>query len=295
MIDTAMSRPTEQWLEGTGGTLLVRHWNPRGSARANLVICHGFNAHSGHYARAAEAFAKRGIAVTALDLRGRGRSAGERFYIDSIDDYVSDLSLTVDLARSVHPGVPLYILGHSAGGVTAVTYAIDYQDQLDGLICESFAFEVYAPEFAIALLKGLSHIAPHLHVLRLPNEAFSRDPEWVDQLNADPLIHDEKQPVETAAALARADDRLLREFGAIKLPLLILHGTADKASKPEGSQLFFDQASSADKTLKLYQGYVHDLLNDVGRERVLNDIIDWIDDHVGRRTEAEVPIPAQPA
>jgi acylglycerol lipase len=280
----------EKWIEGAGAPrIFTRHWEPEGHAHASLVLCHGVNSHGGQYVRAAEDFARRGYAVTVLDLRGRGKSEGERFYIDSIDDYVSDLSQTIDLARARHSNLPLYLLGHSAGGVTAVSYALDHQDKLDGLICESFAFRVYAPNFALKLLEGASHIVPHAHVLRLKMEDFSRDPDWVATLNADPLTHDEVQPVQTVAAFARAGERFEREFGRITLPVLILHGTDDKATRPEGSQQFFDQAGSVDKTLTLYDGYYHDLLNDVGRERVMDDIVGWID----ARVEAKALMPGE--
>jgi alpha-beta hydrolase superfamily lysophospholipase len=268
----------ESWLEGNGGLrIFTRHWEPDGPAKGSLVLCHGVNSHGGQYVRAAEAFAARGFAVTALDLRGRGRSDGERFYVESIDDYVSDLSLAIDTARARHPQLPLYLLGHSAGGVTSVSYALDHQERIDGLICESFAFRVYAPDFALKLLEGASHIAPHLHVLKLKMEDFSRDPDWVAALNADPLTQDEVQPVQTVAALARAGERFEREFARITLPVLIMHGTADKATRPDGSRQFFDEAGSADKTLKLYEGHYHDLLNDLGREQVMDDIVGWID------------------
>jgi alpha-beta hydrolase superfamily lysophospholipase len=286
---------TEEWLDGTGGRIFTRHWEPEGSAKANLVICHGVNSHGGQYVRAAEEFAARGFAVTALDLRGRGKSDGERFYAESIGDYVSDLSLAIELGRSKHPELPLYLLGHSAGGVTSVTYTLDYQDRIDGLICESFAFRVFAPNFALKLLEGASHFVPHAHVLRLKMEDFSRDPEWVAQLNADPLTRGEVQPVQTVAAFARAGERFEREFGRISLPVLILHGTDDKATRPDGSQQFFDEAGSADKTLKLYDGYYHDLLNDIGRERVMDDIIAWIDERLPVKQVAEMPSPAIPA
>jgi len=271
-------QPQEQWLEGTGGLrIFTRHWRPAGPPRGALAICHGVNSHGGHYLRAAEEFVAHGYAVTALDLRGRGKSEGERFYTESVDDYVSDLSQAIELARSHDPGVPLFLLGHSAGGVTAVSYALDFQDRIDGLICESFAFRVYAPDIALSLLKGASHVAPHLHVLKLKMEDFSRDPAWVAQLLADPLCAGEVQPVQTVAALARAGDRFEREFDRITLPVLILHGTADKATRPDGSQEFFDRAGSADKQLILYDDYYHDLLNDLGRERVMADITGWID------------------
>ena len=89
-------------------------------------------------------------------------------------------------------------------------YTLEHQSELAGLICESFAFQVYAPDFALAVLKGLSHVAPHAHVLRLKNEDFSRDPEVVRAMNADPLIDNEVQPTQTVAALVRADERLKR-------------------------------------------------------------------------------------
>ena len=282
---------TEEWLDGKGGPrIFTRHWEPGEQPRASLVICHGVNSHGGQYLGAAAEFASRGFAVTALDLRGRGRSEGERFYADSVDDYVSDLSLAIELARSKHPDLPIYLLGHSAGGVTSVSYALDYQDRLAGLICESFAFRVFAPNFVLKLLEGASHIAPHAHVLKLKMEDFSRDPEWVAQLNADPLTLGEVQPVQTVAALARAGERFEREFGRITLPVLILHGTADKATRPDGSQQFFDEAGSADKTLKLYDDYYHDLLNDLGKEQVFDDIVAWIDERVGPRVQAEMPL-----
>jgi acylglycerol lipase len=283
---------TEQWLDGTGGKIFTRHWEPEGAPRANLVLCHGVNSHGGQYIRAGETFAAGGFAVTALDLRGRGKSDGERFYIESIDDYVSDLSLAIELGRSKHPELPLYLLGHSAGGVTSVTYALDHQDKLDGLICESFAFRVYAPDFALKLLEGADHIVPHAHVLKLPMEAFSRDPEWVAQLKADPLTKDEVQPVSTVAAFARAGERFEREFPRITLPVLILHGTADKATRPDGSQEFFDNAGSADKTLKLYDGHYHDLLNDLGHEEVFGDIVGWIDARLSVKQDLEMPGPS---
>jgi len=287
----AAGSPTEQWLDGKGGLrIFTRHWEPAGSPKASLVICHGVNSHGGQYLRAGEEFAAHGFAVTALDLRGRGRSDGERFYVDSIDDYVSDVAQTVDLARSLHPDLPLYLLGHSAGGVTSVTYALDFQDRIDGLICESFAFRVFATNFALKLLEGASHIAPHFHVLRLKMADFSRDPEWVAALNADPLTEGEVQPVQTVAAFARAGERFEREFGRITLPVFILHGTEDKATRPDGSQQFFDEAGSADKTLKLYEGHVHDLLNDIGREQVMDDIVGWMEARLAQPVQAEMPI-----
>jgi acylglycerol lipase len=260
--------------------IFVRSWAPS-DARAVVVLVHGFNSHSGYYVRTGETLAARGLASYALDLRGRGRSDGDRFYIESMSEFVQDVATVVSLARLRHPGLPTFLLGHSAGGVVSCLYVLEHQDELAGLICESFAFQVPAPDFAIAALKGLSHLAPHAHVLKLHNEDFSRDPAVVKAMNDDPLIANETQPTRTVAELARADERLRTAFSSITLPLLILHGTADKAAKPEGSQIFYDTAGSTDKTIELYQGHYHDLLNDIGRDEVLGDIIEWIEARVG--------------
>jgi alpha-beta hydrolase superfamily lysophospholipase len=155
-------------------------------------------------------------------------------------------------------------------------YALDHQADLSGLICESFAHEVPAPGVVLAVLKGLSHVAPHAHVLKLDNKDFSRDPKRVAQLDADPLIAHEVQPTQTVAEMVRADERLKTDFDKITLPVLILHGTADKATRPSGSKRFYELARSTDKTLKLYDGYFHDLLADTGKELVMADLLTWL-------------------
>jgi acylglycerol lipase len=267
----------------------VRSWRPNGVARAVVVICHGFNAHSGQYQWVAEQFAAIGLAVYALDLRGRGRSDGERFYVEKMADYVSDVATVVALAKTREPGLSMYLLGHSAGGVVSCIYTLEHQTELAGLICESFAFQVPTPDFAIAVLKGVSHVAPHVHVVQLKNEDFSRDPEVVRAMNADPLIAHEVQPTRTVAEMARADERLKKEFPLITLPVLILHGTLDRVTKPSGSQLFYDTAGSADKTMKLYEGYYHDLLHDVDKGKVMADITGWINARVVDRMRVAKP------
>jgi len=260
-----------------GVEIHVRAFPPVGRPRAAIVICHGVNSHGGQYLWPGAQFSAVGLAAYALDLRGRGKSQGARFYVDDVTQYVADVMAVIHLAKSRFPGLPVFLLGHSAGGVVSCTYALDHQAEIAGLICESFAFKVPAPDAALAVIKGLSRIAPRLPVLKLRNEDFSRDPIAVRILNSDPLTLNEVQPAKTVAALVRANERLRREFPRITLPLLILHGTADKATMPSGSQLFFDTAGSKDKTLKLYDGHFHDLLNDVGKDGVLADMRTWIE------------------
>lgn len=277
----------EEFLSTTDGLrIFVRSWKPDSAPRGIVVICHGVNSHGGQYVWAAEKFMQRGFIVYALDLRGRGKSDGPRFYVDNIADYVADLGIVIDLAKSRDANLPVFLLGHSAGGVVSCCYALEMQDGLAGLICESFAFKVPAPKFVLGIIKFLSGFFPRLPVLKLKNEDFSRDGEAVRVLNDDPLITNETQPTATVAALVRADEHLKREFPSIKLPVLILHGTADKATVPSGSEFFYKTAGSSDKTLKLYEGHFHDLLNDLGKERVLDDMVTWIDARMPERVSA---------
>jgi alpha-beta hydrolase superfamily lysophospholipase len=270
-------KPSEETFEDKDGlTIFFRAWRPAGQARAVVVICHGVNSHSGQYLWAGEQFADSGFAVYIIDLRGRGKSEGERYYIDDVSEYVADVACLVSMAKAREPGLPVFLLGHSAGGVVSCIYTLENQAELTGLICESFAFKVYAPDFALGIIKGVSYVAPRVPILKLKNEDFTRDPEALEALKNDPLTAGEVQPAKTVAALVRADERLEKEFPLITLPVFILHGTADKATVPSGSQFFYDTAGSQDKTLKLYEGHFHDLLNDICKEEVMADITAWI-------------------
>jgi acylglycerol lipase len=277
----------EQTFEGVGGlNIFMRSWRPEGTPRGVTVLIHGFNAHSGYMIWPAEQFVANGFASYALDLRGRGKSEGERFYVEKFSDYLGDVDKLVEIARADNPGVPVYVLGHSAGGVIASSYVFEHQDKIAGLICESFALDVGLPNAAALLIKGISHIAPHLHLYTLKNEIFSRDPGAVAAMNNDPLIANEKQPAETAAELIKAAERLKENMPRFTVPMFIIHGTDDKATRYQGSQYFYDNSGSPDKTLKLYEGHYHDLLADLGKEEVMADILAWVNERISVQTAA---------
>ena len=126
----------EETLENHGLKIFFRSWRPPTTARGAVVVVPGFNSHSGYYAWVAERLAAVGHATYAIDLRGRGRSDGERFYVDKFADYVSDIASLVDVVRARNGGLPVLLLGHSAGGVLACLYTLDHPSTLAGLICE---------------------------------------------------------------------------------------------------------------------------------------------------------------
>lgn len=271
----------EETFTGLGGTRLhMRSWRPA-TPKAVVVICHGVNSHSGQYLWTGEQLSAAGFAVYAYDHRGRGKSEGPRFYIDDVSEYTEDLGTLIKLAKSREPGLKVFLLGHSAGGVVGCTWSLDHQKEIAGFICESFAYLVPAPAPVLALVRLFGKIAPKLPVLKLKMKDFTRDPKALALLEADPLTKGEIQPARTVAALLKATDRMTAEFNTLTLPLLIMHGTADKATVPAGSQFFYDHAGSKDKTLKLYKDHYHDLLNDLGNEQVLGDVVAWISTRLG--------------
>jgi len=267
---------TEQRIVHPDGTGINLHSWPVAQATAVIVLQHGFNAHGGHLQWPAEQFNAAGYACYAVDLRGRGKSDGERYFVEDFSDYLTDLQLAFDRARADHPGLPIFLIGHSAGGVIATSYALKHQAQLAGLICHSFAFRVPAPRFVLDVVQWIGGFLPRIGVLKLKNADFSRDPAHVAMMGADPLIANETQPAHTVGEMWKADKRIEVAFGALSIPLLIIHGTADRATLPAGSRFFFDRAGSVDKTLKLYDGHVHDLLADTGKEVVMAEILAWI-------------------
>src|SRR5882757_10008432 len=167
----------ESTFAGAGGLkIFTRSWQPEGKTRGVVVIVPGFNSHSGQYLWVGEQFAAKDLAAYAIDLRGRGRSEGERYYVEKMEDYTDDVAALIRTAKSENPGLPVFLLGHSAGGVVSCIYTLDHQSEIDGLICESFAYDLPVPDIVLSFIKGLSYITKHTHVFPLKNEAFSRDP-----------------------------------------------------------------------------------------------------------------------
>ena len=277
----------ESSFEGVGGLkIATRSWQPEGKPRAVMILVHGFNAHSGYMVWPGEQLSANGFACYALDLRGRGNSEGEWFYVEEFSDYLGDVNKLVEIARSEHPGLPIYVLGHSAGGVIATSYVFEHQDEIAGLVCESFAFDVGLPHLVQLALQGVGYLAPHVHVFSLNNADFSRDPAHVERMNTDPLIAKESQPAETASEMLKAAERLKENMPNFNVPVFIIHGTEDKATRPAGSQYFYDHAGSSDKTLKLYEGHFHDLLADTDKEIVMGDIQSWLDERIPKEEAA---------
>jgi alpha-beta hydrolase superfamily lysophospholipase len=259
--------------ETTGGLVLFeQRWRPEGTSRAVVAIVHGYAEHSGRYRWTAAQLTARGYAVEALDLRGHGRSEGERVFVNSFEEYLDDVERFLARVRLRNPGVPTFLLGHSMGGGVVTAFVIARKPALAGVLLSGSA-----------LLGPRPVVRPNSENQRppgpLPAEAISRDPAVVAAYKSDPLVYRGAPRADRAAAWGDAVDLVQKGMESITLPLLIMHGTGDLLVPFEGSKRLMERASSKDKTLKLYEGLYHEILNEPERDRVMADILIWLDAH----------------
>ena len=268
-------------LTGLGGLRINwQSWLPA-EPRAVVVIAHGAGEHIGRYEHVAARLVREGYAVYALDHRGHGHSEGTRALLDRVDNAVADLDSLVLLAGAEHPGLPLFLLGHSMGGLISVRYAVLHQDRLTGLLLSGpLAALDAAPPPVRVIARALSAIAPKLPVIAVDSSLVSRDPAVVGAYNGDPLVHHGKLPVRTVAELATAIDNFPASVGSITVPTLIMYGTADALAPPSGSKMLAERIGAADKTVKAYEGLYHEILNEPEQDQVLDDIVGWLAAHV---------------
>jgi acylglycerol lipase len=273
-------------LPGAAGVeLFWQAWLPSvDSPRAVVVIAHGASEHSSRYSHVAERLVAAGYGVYALDHRGHGRSQGKRAQLDRLDHVVSDLHAFVELAGGRHPSAPAYLLGHSMGGAISIAYAVRHQNTLAGLLLSGAVADPGAANAVTrALSKILSAVAPDLGVYTVEASLVSRDPEVVRDYEEDPLNYHGKLPARTVAELTGAVDRFPDEVRGLRLPLLVMHGGADAMVPVAGSRMVHERAGSEDKTLEIYDGLFHEILNEPEQERVLDKIVGWLDERVAAR------------
>jgi alpha-beta hydrolase superfamily lysophospholipase len=293
----APSQPTAgagvDWAEtqftGAGGIeLYAQRWRPPVEPKAVVVIHHGLADHSDRYAGFAEELVGAGFAVWAFDMRGHGRSAGRRVTVDRIDDMLDDLDAFLAVVRDQEPGRAIFLYGHSLGGLVTCLYTIEREPEIAGLVLAAPGIAFPAPPLQAAVVRLLGRLNPNAPALETPHGAFSRRPEVVAEMDADPLIYQRKAPVRTARAAVDGVARVWSATERLRVPLLAIHGTADALTAPSGSRDLVAQARSEDKTLRLYDGFVHDLLRepDGGGEQVKADVIAWLDARAGGASES---------
>jgi acylglycerol lipase len=254
--------------------LLIRNLTDR--PRAVMVIVHGICEHSGRYSYTTSRFNTWGYSVYRFDLRGHGRSGGERGYVEDYERFIDDTDMIVNAARQENPGLPIFLLGHSMGGFITVTYGVKHQDRLSGLIHSGAA--VMVPPEVKALGEGFDYNA--LALTPIPNNLsnlISRDPNVIKVYNDDPLVLKEFTIKLMGEIFIKGMKWLSENMGSYRYPCLILHGGGDQIVIPEASRYLYDHIASTGKQIKIYDGLYHEILNEPEKETVLADIHQWIE------------------
>ncbi len=271
-------------LAGAGGaTLFHQGWLPEGDPVAVVMISHGLGEHAGRYGNVVEALVPAGYAVYGLDHRGHGRSSGPRAHIRRYGDFLADFDAFRRHVAARHPGLPLFLLGHSMGGNIALGYALEHQEGLRGLVLSGPALTVPddVPPLLLQLSGVLGRLAPRLRATGLDATRISRDPAVIAAYRSDPLVFSGKFTAGLGSALLVAMRSFPDRVSGLRLPLLILHGTADELADPSGSRMLEARAGSSDVTARYYPGLYHEVFNEPERGEVLAELKAWLDAHRG--------------
>ena len=273
---------SEGTFKGAGElNLYYQRWRPSGKRRAILIIVHGLGGHSGLFNNLVQYLVPHGYEIYGFDLRGHGRSPGQRGHINAWAEFREDLSRFLQLIELQKTGLPCFLLGHSLGGAIALDYILRFPDKLQGVIATAPAIgKVGVSPVRMGIGRILSWLWPNFTLCTgIEQGAGSRDPAVVAAYAQDPLRH------------TKGSARLVTEFLAIaawiqnqianlQTPLLILHGGADQVAPSEASCLFFEQVTFSDKERREYPESYHELHDDINHQEVLADLSNWLERHL---------------
>ncbi len=265
-----------------GTRLFYRDLTPEGEVKASAVISHGYAEHGGRYERLMRALAKAGYASFTPDHRGHGRSATTMGLVDSFDALVADLSLYREKAAQKHPGRPVFLVGHSMGGMATLHHVVRHAPAIAGAVVIAPAIEVPddIPKIMISISKVLSRLVPKLAVQPFFNPAhLTSRPDVQQAVLTDPLFYRGKIRARTGAELYRAMVDINATMSRIESPLLLLHGDDDSIVKPRTSETVFAAAKSSDKARKTFPGR-HEILNEACELEVIETIVAWLDERI---------------
>lgn len=274
------STRAERTFDGVGGVEIVYDtWTPDTRPRVVVVLSHGFGEHARRYDHVALRFGEAGLATYAPDHRGHGRSGGKRVRCRDMSEYTGDFHTLVGIATREHPGVPCVVLGHSMGGAIVFAYGVDHPDDYRLMVLSGPAVDMtdtVSPLLAF-VGKAVGAIAPGMPVKQLDSNLVSRDPAVVAAYQGDPLVWQGKIPAGVSRVLLKVAETMPRRAASLTAPLLVVHGEQDGLVPVEGSRRLVACVGSADVRLIVYPGLYHEVFNEPERDRVLDDVVGWID------------------
>ncbi|MBA7497399.1 Monoacylglycerol lipase [subsurface metagenome] len=266
-----------------GLQLFGQSWQPEDRPRAVVCLVHGMGEHSGRYAHVADALIQAGYILFTFDIRGHGKSSGLRGHTPSYEALMKDISSLLEVANKQFPQLSSFLYGHSLGGNLVLNYILRRQSHLKGVIATDpwlrLAFE--PPRFKIILAQITNYIWPSFSQKNgLDTKVLSHDPEVVYAYENDPLVHDHIS-ARMFISIYQAGQWALEHASELPIPLLLMHGGDDKLSSVEASREFADKITK-NCTLKIWDGFYHEIHNEPEKEKVFKFLIDWLDKEVSK-------------
>lgn len=259
----------------TGLSTIAYKWLPPSNPRALVVGVHGFAEHAGRYQHVGQFLAERGYALFMYDLRGHGQSEGTRGYVDSFNQFIEDTVAFIKLAKS-EVKAKTFLLGHSMGGLIAVLTAARVGGELDGLITSGAALELKVAASTKMMLQLMAILNPRGRVnTPVDPQLLSKDPAVAQQYLSDPLVF--KDPTfKILSEFGKTVSNVWKFVGLISSPALVMHGGDDRIVPPSASRKLYETLPSPDKTLRIYEGLRHEIFNEVEKDKVLSDLLNWL-------------------
>ncbi|MCJ7494391.1 MAG: alpha/beta hydrolase [Deltaproteobacteria bacterium] len=273
-----MERLSLEWKTDDGLSLAVRNWKSETEPKALICLVHGLGEHSGRYNHLGNYLKGAGYALLAFDLRGHGRSQGQRGYSPNFQVLLKDISLSLQEGQKLYPGRPLFLYGHSMGGTLVLNYVVRNRPQLAGVIVTSPLLRTaFAPPlWKVILGRIMYYLWPNLSLANeLDCQGISRDPAIVHAYKNDPLVHDRLTP-RLGIDILQSGLWALEHANEFTLPLLLMHGDADSIVSAKASGDFAAKASNC-CTLKIWHGLYHELHNEPEKDKVLSYVLGWLD------------------
>jgi len=270
------------WKTSDGLQMYSKSWAPQGKPKATICLFHGHGEHIGRYEHVAAALAEKGYALLGFDLRGHGKSAGPRGHTPSFEALMKDIDIFLEETAQHHPYLPRFLYGHSLGGILALSYTLWRKPQLAGVISTAAGLRTSLEEqkSKVMMARVLGAIIPMMAIPSgLDPSTLSRDPAVVHAYVTDPLVHD-KMTLGFGKAILSAIPWAFEHANEFPLPLLIMHGTEDALGYPRGSQEFASLVPKEKCTLKLWEGFYHEIHNEPEKEQVFKVMTDWLDKHL---------------
>lgn len=272
-----MSQATETLEKG----LYFRHWGPANESatpKAVVMLVHGLGEHCQRYEHLGKHLNNAGYALSSMDLPCHGQSDGIRGHIDSFDVYENAVLELYSHTTALYPDVPVFLLGHSLGGLIATKFLLNHQDKFSGAMLSGAAIQSpqEPPAWQVAIIKTVAKLFPKAPMLALDASAVSRDPAVVEKYMSDPLVSHAKLSAQFLVSMTDTMDDCKDRAKFINLPIKIMHGSADVMTAPEGSQLLHDSVGSKDKTITLYDGLYHEIFNEPEGDSIFAEMVNWM-------------------